>query len=85
MLWGCFFYDRVRIEETMDAEKYRAILSENLLLSAQKAPRRTRKRQKKNTGVASGKVLEWPGRSLETLARSENGCALMFPINLGEA
>ena len=47
MLWGCFFYDRVRIEETMDAEKYRAILSENLLLSAQKAPRRTRKRQKK--------------------------------------
>jgi hypothetical protein len=71
MLWGCFSAGGgVRIEEKMNGAKYREILDENRLQSAQNL--RLRKRltfqqdndpkahSQDNTGVASGQVSECP-------------------------
>ena len=59
----------------MDAEKYKAILSENFFQSAQAGAKvyiSTRQRpeahRQENTGVASGKLCERPG-----VAQSEYG------------
>ena len=80
MLWGCFSATGtgrlVRIEGKMDAEKYRAILSENLFQNVQDLrlgrrftfqqdndPKHTAKKTQEWLQENSVKVLEWPSQS----------------------
>ena len=94
----CFVQGLVRIEGNMDAEKYRAILSEigsrvfwisgggeclQFIKTTQSIPPR-----KHRSGFGETvKVLEWPSQSLDldprvSLERPENGCARHSPSNL---
>ncbi len=94
MLWGCFSAAGtgrlVAIEGKMNAAKYRDILDENLLQSAQDLrlgrrftfqqdndPKHTAKITKEWLHNNSVTVLEWPRASLE---RPKNGCPPMFTI-----
>ena len=79
MLWGCFSVAGtgrlVRIEEKMNGEKYKVILNENLLQSAQDLklgrrftfqqdnPKHTAKTMQEWRRVKSLNVLEWPSQS----------------------
>jgi hypothetical protein len=85
ILWGCFSAAGtgrlVRIEGKMNGAKYREILDENLLQSAQDS--------QDNVGLALGHVSECPsvaqpepglGPDRTSLERPENCCAAMLPI-----
>jgi hypothetical protein len=63
MLWGCFSAAGtgrlVRIEEKMNRAKYREILDENLLQSAQDLRRRFTFQQDNNPKHTAKTTLEW--------------------------
>ena len=100
MLWGCCSVARtgrlVRIEGKMNGVKYREILDENLLESAQDLrlgrrftfqqdndPKHTAKTTQVWLWDKSLNVLEWLNQSLDlnpSLERPENSCAATLPI-----
>ena len=101
MLWGCFSvaWRLVRIEGKMNRAKYRDILDENLLQSAQgrlgrrftfqqdTVPKHTVKTTQEWLRDKSLNVLEWPSQSPDrtSLEIPENSCEAMLPIQPDKA